>query len=398
MYHYGITIREFREEMNMTQQQLADRWPKSERFGGGEGVNSTYIQDIEHGRKRIDDSQTLRKVCDILHIPYWRVGYSEYDPFTQTLLPGHGKSMYDETLDVVETLVRQIWSLRCAARISEADKGVMRLGRLFAYFNESLPPPVRLEKRYIFLYVQYLRLKATAYLEKKQYKAVMQIYEEIFSLVQYEAESSVKALALKSIGKELSRKGEHEQAVLYLEDAKDVALNGSRLLRAFIQSYLIRAYGGNKDELRFERAVNTGLTLARSLGDHEDGTDFIYSWSAVSAIMAEQSWGYIELGMPEKTLAMREEITEALRVGQDTRVQAWIPLDWAKAYQMIGEIEKCIDELREFYRRCTIMGSSHALSQVDKVLASLDEDGYGNVQAVEDFREEICEEKEKEKK
>jgi hypothetical protein len=149
--------------------------------------------------------------------------------------------------------------------------------------------------------------------------------------------------------------------------------------------------------VRFERAVNTGLTLAKGLGDYEDGTDFIYSWSAVSAIMAEQSWGYIELGQPKKTLAMREEITEVLRLGQDARVEAWIPLDWAKAYKLIGEIEKCIDELREFYRRCTIMGSSHALAQVNKLLSSLNEDGYADVQAVKDFREEIREEEQKQK-
>lgn len=389
MYHYGLTIREYREKARMTQQQLADKWPRSERFGGGEGVNWKYIQDIEHGRKRIEDNQTLRKVCDILSIPYWKVGLSEFDPFTQTLLPGHGTSMYDETLDTVEELVRQIWSLRCAARIVEADTGVKKLGKLFAYFNESLPPTVRLEKRYVFLYVQYLRLKATALLEKKQYKEVMQVYQEIFSLVKNETEPGLKALALKSIGKELNREGSHQEAVNYLEEARDAAMNGSKLLRAFVHSYLIRAYGGNKDLVRFERAVNTGLNLARSVGEYEDGTDFIYSWSAVSAIMAEQSWGYIELGMPGKTLAMREEITEALRIGQDVRVEAWIPLDWAKAYKLIGEIEACIWELREFYRRCTIMGSSHALSQVQKVLKSLDNEGYGDVQEVKEFKEEF---------
>jgi tetratricopeptide (TPR) repeat protein len=304
--------------------------------------------------------------------------------------------MYDETFDTVEDLVRQIWSLRCAARIPEAEKGVKRLGKLFAYFNESLPPPVRLERRYLLLSVQYLRLKATAPLEKKQYKETMQVYEEIYTLVG-DDEPGLKALALKSIGKELNREGNHSEAVVYLEEARDAAIDGSRLLRAFVHSYLIRTYGGNKDSVRFERAVNTGLTLARSVGDYEDGTDFIYSWSAVSAIMAEQSWGYIELGQPEKTLAMQEEITEALRLGQDTRVTAWIPLDWAKAYKLIGEIEKCIDELRELYRRCMVMGSSHALSQVDKMLSSLDKDGYGEVQAVKYFREEIREEEKKQK-
>ena len=255
MYHYGITIKEFREKAKLTQQQLADRWPKSERFGGGEGVNSKYIQDIEHGRKRIEDNQTLRKICDVLAIPYDKVGLSNYDPFTQTLLPGHGRSMYTETLDVVEELVRQIWSLRCAARIPEADKGVQRLGILFTYFNQELPPPVRLEKRYLFLYVQYLRLKATTFLEKKQYKETMQVYEEIFNFTKDRDEPAVKALALKSIGKELSRDGQHQEAVMYLEEARDIAIDGSKLLRAFIQSYLIRAYGGNKDAARFERAV-----------------------------------------------------------------------------------------------------------------------------------------------
>lgn len=64
---------------------------------------------------------------------------------------------------------------------------------------------------------------------------------------------------------------------------------------------------------------------------------------------------------------------------------------WAKAYKMLGEIEQCVTELREFYRRCTIMGSAHALGHVHKVLRSLDEDGYGEVRAVKDFREELAE-------
>ncbi|MBV9228373.1 MAG: helix-turn-helix transcriptional regulator [Chloroflexi bacterium] len=395
-YHHGLIIREHRKLMGMTQAQLADVWPKSERFGGGEGVNWRYVQDIEHGRKRIEDNQTLRKLCDILQIPYWKVGLSEYDPFTAQTLPGHGKSMYTETLDVVESLVRQIWSLRCAARIPEAERGVARLSELFTYFHRELPPPLQLERRFQFLYVQYLRLKATAYLEKKQYAATMATYEEIFNLVKNADEPAVKALALKSIGKELERKGDKQEAVDYLEEARDVSMDASKLLRAFIHSYLIRVYASNGDLLRFERAVHTGLTIARSLpGTYEDGTDFVYSWSPVSAILAEQSWGYISLGQPEKILAMRDEITKEIQIGQDARVDAWIPLDWAKAYKMIGEIEKCIDEAREFYRRCTIMQSPHAISQVNKLLATLDKDGYADVQAVKDFREEIEEKRAK---
>lgn len=94
---------------------------------------------------------------------------------------------------------------------------------------------------------------------------------------------------------------------------------------------------------------------------------------------------------------MRDEITKEIQLGQDMRIEAWIPLDWAKAYKMIGEIEQCIDEAREFYRRCTIMQSPHAVSQVDKLLTSLEKNGYAEVQAVKDFREEIREEQGKQK-
>lgn len=70
-YHYGLTIREGREELGMTQAQLAEKW----------GVSVNYISDIERGIKRITDVQTLRRLCVILQIPLWKVGLSEYDPF-----------------------------------------------------------------------------------------------------------------------------------------------------------------------------------------------------------------------------------------------------------------------------------------------------------------------------
>ncbi|HEY1348688.1 MAG TPA: helix-turn-helix transcriptional regulator [Ktedonobacteraceae bacterium] len=390
-YHYGLTIREYRLARGMTQARLAELWPKSERFGGGEGVNWRYVQDIEHGRKHIEDIQTLRKLCEVLHIPHWKVGLSEYDPFTAHALPDRGMFMYTETLDVVESLVRQIWSLRCAARIPEAERGVARLGELFAYFQRDLPPPLKLERRYQTLHLQYLRLKAVALLEQKKYPETMALYQDIFRLAQEVDLPAVKALALKSIGKELERRGDKQEAVDYLEQARDTAMEGSRLLRAFIQSYLIRVYGGNQDEIRFERAVETGLTLAKSLepGTYEDGTDFVYSWSPTSAILAEQSWGYLEIGSPEKTLALRQDLLRETQFGQDARVYAWIPLDWARAYQMIGEIGQCVAELHTFYERCLIMQSPHALRQVRKLLNGLERDGYGNVPAVRNLTEEL---------
>ena len=391
-YHYGSLIKEAREKIGMTQEALAERWPKSQRFGVGLGVSVTYVRDVGRGAKHIEDPSTLRTLADILHIPLWKLGLSEYDPFRPEALPGQGKTMYSETLDTVEECIRQIWSLRCAARIKDAEKGVKRLNQLFAYFQEQLPPPLRLERRFQLLFFQVQRLNAVTVIEQKRYDEAIAIYQQMCKLAQSLNDPAAMALAFKSLGKELERKGQKQEAVALLEQARDASLGCSKLLMAFVYSYLIRVYASSGDGLRFERAGETGLTLAHALMDRkEDGTDFVYAWSPVSSVLAEQSWGYLALRKPEKTLKMREEITQALHRGQDARVEAWIPLDWARAYHMLGEIEMCIEEARTYYARTTAMQSPHAISQVSKLLRALERDGYGELVVVRAFREEITE-------
>lgn len=73
-YHYGLTIREGREKLRMTQAQLAEKW----------GVSTNYVSDVERGIKKISDLQTVRKLCRVLQIPLWKVGLSEYDPFSNS--------------------------------------------------------------------------------------------------------------------------------------------------------------------------------------------------------------------------------------------------------------------------------------------------------------------------
>jgi transcriptional regulator with XRE-family HTH domain len=393
-YHYGITIKEARNNRGMTQQELAEKWPKAEKTGGGEGVNWKYVQDIERGRKHIEDIGTLRKLCELLDIPLWRVGLSEYDPFNLVSLPGRGRSMYDETLDVAESLIRQIWSLRCAARLDEAEKGVKRLNNLFVYFEQNLPPPVRLQRRFQLLYVQVQRLNAATSIEGKQYGKAIYIYTEICESVRNLGDASATAIALKSLGKELERKGMKQEAVSLLEEARDASFGASKQVMAFVHSYLARVYASAGDEFHFERAVDTGLTIAHSLDSaYDDGSDFVYAWKPISATLAEQSWGYLAVGAPHKTLAMRDEIDQQIIRDKDARLHTWIPLDWARAYLMLGKIEESIEEAREFYRRAKIMQSPHAISQTYKLLKELEDAGYGSMQVVSNFRDELMNEK-----
>ncbi len=96
-----------------------------------------YVQDIESGKKHITDQMTLRKLGELLNIPLWQFGLSEYDPFNPLALPGSGNSMYDETLNTLETLIYQIWRFRSVALLDHAKECLHRLNQHFAYFQNS---------------------------------------------------------------------------------------------------------------------------------------------------------------------------------------------------------------------------------------------------------------------
>jgi transcriptional regulator with XRE-family HTH domain len=380
-YHHGETIRAFRSEHGLTQAQLAERWP-------GGAVNPQYVQRVEAGKKHIADQEVLRQLAALLSIPLWRFGLSVYDPFAPHNLPGVGVHMYTETLDAVECLIQQTWTLRRAALLPSADESLRRLNTIFTHFSDELPPPTRLETRYLRLAAQAQRLNAVTCVERREYRAALTAYTKMRVTAQQLGDPATLALAEMSIGAELERAGRADDAVEWLERARDTAFGASKYVAAFVHSYLARAYASAGTRTRFERAVETARTLASGLGTrYGDGTDFVYARGG--SVLAEQSWGYLRLGAPEKTLALRDAINRQIEVDGDRRLHAWIPLDWARAHLLLGEVESAITNACEFSRRVTAMRSPHALRQARRFASEAARDGYGDVPAVRDFRDAL---------
>jgi transcriptional regulator with XRE-family HTH domain len=387
-YHHGLVIKEYREQRGMTQARLAELWPKAAKFGGGEGVNVTYIQDIEHGKKHIDDQRTLRKLCDMLDIPHWKFGLSEYDPFNPQALPGRGKSMYNETLDTAACLLEDSWHLRRAVPLPRVEKSVHRLNELFAYFFENTPPPSRLEARFLGLYAQVQRLNAVMDVERQRYEKALSTFEYMHVIAKQSGEPTILALSLMGMGTELERAGKQQEAVDRLEEARDVSFRATRQIAALIHAYLARAYASNGDALHFQRAIDTAQKLATDLDKrYGDGTDFVYH--SLSGVLAERSFGYLDTGEPKKTLAMKDEIKAQIAAEHNSWLDAWIPLDWARAYKMLGEVEASVEAGLLFFRKALTLKSPHAQSRAFALLVSLEKAGYGDVGDVQQFREEL---------
>jgi tetratricopeptide (TPR) repeat protein len=380
-YHHGITIREYRQKRGMTQLELAEQWPTGP-------VNLRYIQYLEKGDKQIVDQHLLRQLSDLLDIPLWRFGLSPYNPFHPESLPGHGERMHQETLDVAESLIQQTWRLRQIAPLAEAERSALHLSNLFDYFLTYLPPPTLLEPRFLRLQAQVQRLMGVMHVERQHYDEALQSFTKMNHIAKQLGEPYFLTLALMNIGVELERVGRKKEALEFLEKARDTSFETSREIAALVNSYLARAYASNGDALRFQRAIDTAQTLLSRLKQSK-GHDENHIFYSLSSVLAELSYGYPEIGEPRKTLDMREDITKQIKVDNNMRLYAWIPLDWARAYLMLAEIEESAKAGIELLHRAIDAQSPHIISRAEQHLIKLEEAGYTEMNEVQQFRHEL---------
>lgn len=280
-YHHGITIKEFRIMRGMTQEGLAAFWPKS---NGNDGIRPRYIQDVEYGKKHIDYPNTLRRLAEILQIPLWRFGLSEYDPFHPHSLVGSGKSLHHQMLDAIESLIQQTWNLRCAARLVDAERGIERLNSLFGYFREHVPPSLRLEKRFQLLYAQMQRLNAVTYVEKKRYDEGLDMYRRMYETAQQSDDASLMALALMSQGWSSNAEGKRrwpsrgwkKRAMPHLEQASKSLPSSTAIWLVYMRVLVINCALNVPFTLREPwQAASTGAT---EMGHNMFSGERVPSW------------------------------------------------------------------------------------------------------------------------
>lgn len=385
--HFGQVIKQYRLLRQMTQAQLAALWPRRD---GEEGVNTRYVQDIEYGNKRIDDQRTLRKLAQILGIPLWEFGLSEYDPFNPAVLPGGGKRLYDETLNVAESLIVQTLAMRRIASLPEVEKSVASLNALFSYFQTYTPPSTRQEARFLSLYAQQQSLQGLMFFERKQYTQALHTFEAMYQTATDLGDPVLQVHALQKLGVELNRANRKAEAVQALEEARDLSFQTSKQVASFANAYLAHIYAARGDALRFERAITTAYSLADSLGNaYGDGTDFVVH--KMSGILQLKSRGYLRTGQPQKALALHDELARRIQADANLWLDFRLHLYRARAYLMLNDLHSCISAAREFFSDVLPWGSPHRLARGKELLEEIDKAGYGEEKIIRDFREELHE-------
>src|SRR6266700_3595077 len=284
-----------------------------------------------------------------------------------------------------ESLNKRTWNLRRVMSLPYVEEAVNDLNRLFDYLQTNTPPPLRLDERFQMLYAQVLRLNAVLDVENQRYEEALNKFRRMHDIAKAIDHPATLAMSYLNVGTELERMGKQVEAIEQLELARDESFRASKHIMVVTNAYLARAYASAGQKLKFKRAIETALRTARSIKTYYgDGTDFVFH--SLSGVLAEKSYGHLEIGEPAETLALQEEIKAQIALEANVWLDAWIPLDWARAYLMLGQVNNSVQAGKEFYQKARSLKSPHAKSRAYRLLNTIEAAGYGDVQAVKDFR------------
>lgn len=379
-YHYGKTIREYRESKGMTLSQLASLWPSKDLSG----VSIRYVSDIERGIKHISDLSVLRELARILEIPLWKLGLSEYNPFQEE--KAGMNALFDK--DSLEELIQDTWYIHLAMPVTITEEKVRKLAILFEKYLQ-MNYLLRSNKIFMRLYAQVLRLKAITLVEKKDYLNALYLHQEMIQIGNEIEDNVTQALAYSRVGVELLRLEKTKEALQYLEQARDISFKTGKELSSLCFAMLARGYAQAGSSEKFEKAIEQALNLGRGMvGIPTVTNEFVFH--AFSGIVEEKTNGLILLGNGKDTLTTLPDVEKNITLENNRYLRMWIPLDYAQAHMLEGNIEESIAELRRFYENIKEYNSGRINSKVTTHLEELEDRGYGELQVVREFREMIA--------
>lgn len=376
--HYGQIIRDYRHKHGWAQQELASHWPSGL-------VTVRYVQKVESGDKRIANQQLLRQISDLLEIPPALLGLSVTDPLGATT----SKQGYivNATLNLLEQCLSQTWQLRRSAPIPVTEQSILTLQQAFDQLSSTNSIPSRLETRYLRAYALTLHAAAIMYLERQDYPQALKHYILMHKITKGANDPSLLALALTGIGAELERAGRQMESVRALERAATIGGKGAAQVHTLALAYLARAYASNHQPIQFHHAIAQAIQQADQLGSgYGDGTYTVYH--NIGGLLAELSYGLLDIGEPQHVLDLAPTITKSIDPLKNAWLYAWIPLDWARAHLMLGNVEESIANGRIFYQRASALQSPHAISRAH-VLADAMKEKFGNMSDIQFFRDEL---------
>ena len=327
---FGELVKAYRKQRGWTQGELAERW----------GYTSSYVSQIEGGKRKLDSASQIVRLADLLDIP-------------QEKLEAIGRGIPTRKIDAQDPQQADSAILQM---LLAPDRDMVRLSYLVwlgdqhPVIEENLRSLVfnldhalttyqgefRKPAQQLLAYAHQMQGKIA--FDRLDFAAASGHFSEMIDLGQELNDADIIATGMVHQGSILRKRGRFEQALRCFEATKPFSNVASSSVQGMRYTQMARAFYDFGNEEGFLRVINPAIEIATNM---KDSIDSLANEFSLDDVLCEQASGFTELWKPEKALEIYKK-TDRLRPSRLLREQGSYTINKAQAYLHIGDLDKGI--------------------------------------------------------
>ena len=349
---FGKLVRAYREQRQWTQEELADKW----------GHTREYVSQVERGKRKLDRTDQVTRLAEILEIPYERLEAIGKGIPQQKLVARSMQEADDVLLQTLlepaQTTVKLSWLVWYANSDTSITDNLSRLTTKLedAITNRRgtlLKPAQRL------LAYSY-EMKGKIAFDQLDYPNASGYFQQMRELGEELNNPDIIALSMIRQGDLLRRRGRYELAVRCLEAAKPFADAGNITTNGMRLQTLARTYAEFQQRSLFLNAIEKALEAADHIKPELDTTNNQFT---LIGVLQEKGQGHTLLGEPQIALDIYRE-SERIQPFRPIRDLGVLTILKAQAHAYNGNMDKGVNLA---LRGLTLANEYHSRRHISRI-------------------------------
>lgn len=380
---FGRLVRAYRLQRCWTQEELAERW----------GHSRGYIAQVEAGKRKLDRSDQVSRLADILDIPSKKLeaigkGIPERKISAQSPAEADN-AILQMLLAPSKEMVQLSWITWFADAAPFMEDHLRNLivsldQSLTSYRGEFVK-----QAQQLLGYAHQMMGKMA--FDKLDYAAAAGHFDEMQDLGEELNDSDIIASALIHKGDVFRKRGRIETAVRCFEAAKPYADTSALGIQGMRYQIMARTFSTCGEKTKFLAAINSALEIAETTVDTID--NLANQFNLVECLQ-EQAQGFTMLWKPERALEIYKE-TDRLRPSRTLRDLGSYSIVKAQAYAYAGDLDKGLEYSLKGLNLASQYKSKRHVARLEGMCSRLSVTPIGRDKRLRDIKEALIDTQQK---
>jgi transcriptional regulator with XRE-family HTH domain len=374
---FGKLVRSYREQRHWTQEELAEKW----------GYTREYVSQVERGKRKLDRTDQVIRLTEILEIPYERLEAIGKGLPQQKLSAQHLKDADDVLLQALLEPAQATVKLSWLVWYANSDTSIIdNLSRLTIKLEDAITNRrgTLLKPAQQLLAYSHEMLGKFAF-DKLDYTTASGHFQQMNELGEEMNDADIIALSIIRQGDMLRRRGRYELAIRCLETAKPFTSAGNVSTGGLLWQTIARTYAEYNHKDAFLRAIDKAQEAANLIRPELDTTSNQFT---MIGVLQERGQGYTLLGEPQKALEMYRE-SERLQPFRPMRDQGILIIQKAQAHAYAGDIDKGVQFALQGLKLASEYHSKRHVSRIQRMCDRLEVTPFGKHKRLQELREAL---------